>query len=166
MTVKRRCFFSFHYKEDAWRASQVRNAGVVEGDAPVSDNDWEEIKRGGDQSIKNWIDKQLKNKTCTIVLIGKDTANRKWVKHEIQRSWDLGKGVVGIHIHNLKNADGETSSKGSNPLASAKTKDGTTLSRIANTYNPSGATSTAVLARIKEKLNDWVEEAIKIRDDN
>ena len=29
--VKRRTFFSFRYKPDNWRASQVRNMGVVEG---------------------------------------------------------------------------------------------------------------------------------------
>jgi hypothetical protein len=30
----RKVFYSFHYMPDAWRASQVRNMGVVEG--PVS----------------------------------------------------------------------------------------------------------------------------------
>lgn len=40
--MARRVFFSFHYKPDNWRAAQVRNAGVVEGNTPVSDNDWGE----------------------------------------------------------------------------------------------------------------------------
>ncbi len=35
---KRQVFFSFHYEADAWRAAQVRNMGVVEGNEPVSDN--------------------------------------------------------------------------------------------------------------------------------
>ena len=39
---KRGTFFSFHYKPDNWRAAQVRNMGVVEGNSPVSDNDWED----------------------------------------------------------------------------------------------------------------------------
>jgi len=46
--MARRVFFSFHYKPDNWRASQVRKMGDIEGDAPVSDNDWETITKGGD----------------------------------------------------------------------------------------------------------------------
>jgi len=58
VATRRRTFFSFHYKPDNWRAAQVRNMGVVEGNAPVSDNDWETIQRGGDAAIKRWINGQ------------------------------------------------------------------------------------------------------------
>ena len=34
----RKVFFSFHYKRDNWRAAQVRNIGVIEGNKTVSDN--------------------------------------------------------------------------------------------------------------------------------
>lgn len=37
-----------------------------------------------------------------VVLIGEDTAKRKWVKYEIKKAWNEGKGVLGIYIHNLK----------------------------------------------------------------
>ncbi len=53
--MTRRVFYSFHYKPDNWRASQVRNMGVIEGNAPVSDNEWEEITGGGDEAIEQWI---------------------------------------------------------------------------------------------------------------
>ena len=39
--TKRQVFYSFHFKNDSWRAGQVRNIGVVEGNMPVSSNDWE-----------------------------------------------------------------------------------------------------------------------------
>jgi hypothetical protein len=91
----RRVFYSFHYKPDNWRASQVRNIGVIEGNKPVSDNDWEKVKKGGDKAIQNWIDDQLKGRSCTIVLIGEKTAGRKWIKYEIEKSWNSGKGVLG-----------------------------------------------------------------------
>ena len=52
----RKVFYSFHYVPDAWRASQVRNMGVMEGNQPASDNDWESIKKKGDAAIKSWID--------------------------------------------------------------------------------------------------------------
>ena len=48
--MARRTFYSFHHKPDNWRASQVRNMGVIEGNRPVSDNDWEQIKKGGGNS--------------------------------------------------------------------------------------------------------------------
>lgn len=53
--MARRAFYSFHYDQDSWRASQVRNMGVVEGNRPVMDNDWEQIKRGGDKAVQKWI---------------------------------------------------------------------------------------------------------------
>lgn len=37
--TKRQVFYSFHFKNDSWRAGQVRNIGVVEGNTPVSSND-------------------------------------------------------------------------------------------------------------------------------
>ena len=46
--MAQRVFYSFHYKPDASRASQVRNIGAVEGNQPASDNDWETVTGGGD----------------------------------------------------------------------------------------------------------------------
>jgi hypothetical protein len=86
--MARRAFYSFHYEPDSQRASQVRNMGVVEGNKPASDNDWEEVTKKGDQSIRDWIDGQLDGKSCTIVLIGANTAGRKWIGYEIKKSWN------------------------------------------------------------------------------
>ena len=88
--MTRRVFFSFHYQRDAWRASQVRNIGVIEGNASATDNKWEEVKRGGDAAIRRWIDEQLTGRSCTIVLVGAETADRQWVKYEIEKSWNDG----------------------------------------------------------------------------
>ena len=48
-------FYSFHYENDSWRASQVRNIGVLDGNSPVSSNDWEEVKRKVEDFVKKWI---------------------------------------------------------------------------------------------------------------
>jgi hypothetical protein len=53
--MARKVFFSFYYVGDGWRASQVRNMGALEGNAPCSDNDWETVKKGGDKAIEKWI---------------------------------------------------------------------------------------------------------------
>lgn len=68
-------FYSFHYGNDVFRVQQIRNMGVIEGDEPVSPNDWEQIKRRGEASIQNWIDNSLKYKRCVVVLIGKHSGN-------------------------------------------------------------------------------------------
>ncbi len=127
--VKRRTFFSFHYKPDNWRAGQVRNMGVVEGNEPVSDNDWETVTKGGDAAIRRWINQQMSGKSCAIILIGANTSGRKWIKYEIEKAWNDGKGVVGIYIHNLRASNGDQSAKGANPFYSF-TVNGRRLSNI------------------------------------
>ena len=65
--MTKRVFFSFHYDADNWRTAQVRNMGILEGNAPVSDNDWETVKRDGDAAIERWIKEQLNGRSCTTV---------------------------------------------------------------------------------------------------
>ena len=75
--MTRKVFFSFHFKNDCWRTGQVRNIGKIEGNKPVSDNDWEEVKKKGDSEIEKWIDGQLKGKSCTIVPVSYTHLNKK-----------------------------------------------------------------------------------------
>lgn len=165
--MARKVFYSFHYIPDNWRASQVRNIGVVEGNQPAKDNDWESVKRGGDAAIQKWIDGQLEGRSCAVILIGSQTAGRKWITYEINKAWNDGKGVVGIYIHNLKNVDGEQSSKGVNPMDYVTFKSsGAKLSTVAKAYDPPYTTSTNVYNHIKENMSAWIEEAIKIRNAN
>ena len=162
--MARRAFYTFHYQPDNWRASQVRNMGVIDGDAPVSDNDWETITRGGDNAIQKWIDNQLQGKSCTIVLIGANTAGRKWIKYEIEKSWNDGKGLLGIFIHNLKNREQMQSGKGRNPFEDFTMKrDQAALSSIVKAYDPPYMASTDVYNYIKSNLGSWIETAISIR---
>jgi hypothetical protein len=165
--MTRKAFYSFHYLPDSWRASTVRNIGAIEGNRPATDNDWEAVKRGGDDAIKRWIADQMKGRSCTIVLVGTDTANRKWINHEIVRSWDEGMGIVGIRIHGIKNADQETSAMGENPFDYISYgSTGKKLSSIVKCYNPSGATSQERYDWIRQHLANAVEEAITIRKNN
>jgi len=162
--MARHVFYSFHYKPDNWRASQVRNMGVIEGNRPCSDNDWEKVTQGGDDKIKKWIAEQLDGKSCVVVLIGANTAGRKWINHEIIKGWDDGKGVVGVYVHKLEDSDGEQSTEGANPFAHIKYGDsGKMLSSIVKVYDSPYLTSKYVYDYIKANLSDWVEEAISIR---
>lgn len=162
--MARKTFYSFHYTPDNWRASQVRNMGVVEGNRPCSDNDWEAIKKGGDEKIKSWITEQLVGKSCVIVLIGANTADRKWINYEIIKGWDEKKGVVGVYVHNLLDSDKKQATKGSNPFDKIKYgSTGKMLSSIVKAYDAPYMTSTNVYDHIKKNLEAWVEEAVAIR---
>lgn len=164
MTTKRQVFYSFHYKPDNWRAAQVRNIGAVEGNEPASDNDWEAVTKGGDDAIKRWINNQMRYRSCTVVLVGSNTADRKWINYEIRKSWNDGKGVVGISVHGLKNREGYISEKGGNPfdyIGYGNTSK--KLSSIVKCYNPQGSNSKEKYAWISTYLSDAIEEAIRIR---
>ncbi len=161
--MDRKAFYSFHYDPDSWRASLVRNMGIIEGNIPVSNSDWEEITLWGEKAIKDWIDRQLYGKSVAIVLIGAKTAERKWIKYEIKKAWNDKKGVLGIYIHNLEDKNGRQSSKGSNPFE-IFTLYGISMSEIIKAYDPPYTVSSDVYNCIKENLADWIEEAIDIRD--
>ena len=118
--MARRVFFSFHYGQDIWRVSQVRNSWRTRGGDTQSfldAADWESIKRRGERAVYDWIDQQLSGTGVTVVLIGEDTADRKFVKYEIRESHRRGNGLLGIHIHKLKDQRGQRSYKGLNPFS-------------------------------------------------
>ena len=145
----------------------MRNIGAIEGNKPAPDNDWETIKKGGDSAIKKWIGDQMKGRSCTVVLVGTNTAGRKWIKYEIIKSWNDDMGVVGIHIHGLKNSDGKVSTKGKNPFASIPHDNtGKKLSSIVKCYNPAGSNSQERYDWIKKHLANAVAEANRIRKEN
>ncbi len=147
--MARKVFYSFHYVNDNWRAGQVRNIGSVEGDKPVTGNKWEEVKDKSDSVIKSWVDEQLKDKSCLVVLIGEKTSERKWVKYEIDRALNLGKAVCGVYIHNLEDILGRQSSRGKLPFAS-------NIPVFESNYS----TSKYVYDDIKNNIAGLVEKAI------
>ena len=97
--MTRKVFYSFHYDNDAWRAAQVRNMGVVDGSEPIKGNCWEDVKAKSEAKIEEWINDNLKDKSCLVVLIGEKTSERKWVQYEIETALNLGKAVCGVYIN-------------------------------------------------------------------
>ncbi|MFZ2844682.1 TIR domain-containing protein [Psychrobacter sp.] len=158
--MTRKVFYSFHYETDVTRVQVVRNIGVIEKNPLVTPNKWEELKKKGDKAVKDWIDNNLKGKSCLIVLIGAETADSKWVDYEIRQAWNAGKGVFGIHIHNLKDLKGNKTNKGQNPFDSIELKNGNKLSSYITCYNPS---FTNTYQDIANNLENWIEKAIASR---
>ncbi|MDR2919671.1 MAG: TIR domain-containing protein [Tannerella sp.] len=161
--MARKVFTSFHYVPDNWRASQIRNMGKIEGNTVCSTNQWEEVTKGGTKAIEKWIDDNMYGKSCAIIFVGENTAGRKWIKREIKKAWEENRGLFGIYIHNLKDSSGNQANKGRNPFEDF-TIDGKSLSSIVKCYNPPYSTSTNVYDYIKTHLEDWIEDAIEIRN--
>lgn len=119
----RRVFFSFHYERDIWRVNQVRNHWVVKTEredrqaAGYFDGSlWEEAQTKGEARVKRLIDDGLNGSSVTCVLVGAETYSRHWVDYEIFRSVELGKGVFGVRVHNLKDQNGTVDVRGNNPF--------------------------------------------------
>lgn len=134
--MARRVFFSFHYERDV-RRIQIRNSSVVRpGDdaQPFYDKaEFEEAKKraGG---IEQWIEGQLKGCSVTVVLFGAETYERDWVKQEILRSYQLGKGMLAIDIQGVKDPQKGVDVQGRNPLLHWQANN-VPLMQLYKTYN-------------------------------
>ena len=86
------------------------------------------------------------------------------MKHEIKYGFDNGKALLGIHIHRLLDRNGNASSKGANPFSTFTVgADKRPLTSWAKTYDPGGSDSKGVYDTIKNNIESWVEEAIRLR---
>jgi hypothetical protein len=97
-------------------------------------------------------------RSCVIVLIGTETAERKWVQYEIKKAWEDKKGLFGIYIHNLKCPKTGKCLKGPNPFDLFEFSDGTKLSSFITCYNPNPEDA---YSDIRTHLESWVEKAIE-----
>ncbi|PZR43899.1 TIR domain-containing protein [Paraburkholderia fungorum] len=117
--MARQTFFSFRYKKDNWRANVVRNSWVTQERSAAGFFDsaeWEKVKKNTDANIEKWIDSQMTGTSVTVVLIGSDTAGKKWIEYEIKASHTRGNGIIGIYIHGIKDSSGNTTTQGKNPF--------------------------------------------------
>lgn len=159
--MARRVFFSFHFERDIWRVGQVRNTWLTKPDRESAGYwdaaKWEEVKKQGDEAVKRWIDSALKGTTVTAVLIGAETADREWVKYEMQESHNRGNGMFGIYIHNIRNNFRQTDIKGRNPFADFHIVGSNPVKYLSQIYpiydwiNDNGY----------QNLGTWVERAAK-----
>ena len=111
--MARKVFFSFKY-EDVSRANVVRNSWVAQGKEAagfIDAADFEDVESQGEKAIENWIDEQLDGTSVTVVLVGQKTCNSKWVKYEIEKSKEIGNGLLGIDISKIKDLQGNTSER-------------------------------------------------------
>lgn len=163
-SVARRVFYSFQYVPDNWRAAKVRNVNTLTDADGLVGNKWEEVRRYTDLSITRWINGQIRGTSCTVVLIGANTASSKWVNYEIKHSWEKGtQGILGVRIHRILDRFDATDTAGLNPFQGVTMSDGTRMSDWVDVYDPPGLTSADVLSHIRTNIDSWVETAISKR---
>jgi hypothetical protein len=68
------------------------------------------------------IDSGLEGTVVTVVLIGAETASRKYVSYEIEQSVARRNGIFGLRIDNIKDQFGMTDIQGSIPTALLRLK--------------------------------------------
>ena len=153
-------FFSFEYNKDYWRAVQIRNMGKVSEVFAFPNNAWKEVRVKTNTAIKEWIDEQIAMCDCIVVLIGSTTATRKWVLYEIEKAYELNKGLVGIYVNKITDRVGYQTGKGKNPFEYVFTRDGEKLPAHVVCYDSPRLCSQAVCEDIAEKLDGLVESAV------
>lgn len=160
--MARSIFVSFHYQRDIFRVNVVRNHFLTKGTYTASgywDHSlWEETKKQGEDAIKRMINKGLDGTTVTVVLIGAETAGRKWVMHEINESFIRGNGMVGIYVNNIRDARTNLADpRGTNPFDLLYVERGgyrTLLSQLYKTYD-------WVYNDGFNNFGNWIEQAAK-----
>jgi len=136
--MARRVFFSFHYDRDVRRVVQVRNSWVVrpgDGAQPFYDKAEFETAKQRAGGIEKWIEAQLAGTSVTVVLYGAETADRPWVIHEIKRSYELGKGLLAIDIHNVRDPQRGVDVAGVNPLTRVAVRQNGSQVPFSHLYN-------------------------------
>lgn len=92
----------------------VRHSWVTQGRESagfIDAAEFEKLEQTSDVAVEAWIDEQLTNTSVTAVLVGAKTCSSKWVKYEIEKSIELGHGLLAIDISKIKDFDGNTSER-------------------------------------------------------
>jgi hypothetical protein len=103
--MARHTFFSFHYNKDVMRAQVIKNAWVTQNrvDSGFFDKSaFEKAKVESPQNLKRFLTGKLDGTSVTCVCVGAQTFARPWVRYEIIRSVQLGKGLLAIRLDNVK----------------------------------------------------------------
>lgn len=148
-------FYSFYYDRDVHRVQLVRNIDALQGQPLLNSQDWEKVQSLGSQAIERWIDDQMKYKRAVVVLIGQQTADRPWVKYEIQKAWNDRTPLLGVRIHGLSSM-GQVDQPGADPFEAAG------LSRWGiPVFDPTRTDSQSTHAALRLNLAAWADRGVR-----
>lgn len=98
--VARRVYFAFDYR-DVFTVNQIRRAGQFVDHAVAGFSDasqWEKLRQRDDAVIRKAIDDALVGTTVSVACVGERTADRRWVKYELNASRKRGNGLLGVYL--------------------------------------------------------------------
>ena len=113
-----RIYMSFDYNQDLSRVRRVaRIPGVaVNSAAGLEDPSYfENARLKGDRIAYGMIDAALESSSVTVVCIDRYTSGSRFVAYQVERTLDLGHGIVGVHVAHLPDALGKVDTRGSAP---------------------------------------------------
>ena len=102
-------FVSHHHKDDAsvdgltdmlsGRGYRLRNSSIR-----VKPDNQKRIDRGqvSDRTIERLLRMKMRWASQVIVVIGKETHERRWVNWEVKAAHQLGKPIIGVYENGLK----------------------------------------------------------------
>lgn len=154
----RTVFYSFHYDRDVHRVQLVRNFGAIDGSPALGGQEWETVRRKSRDAVVKWIDDQMAYKRAVVVLIGRETASRPWVRYEIEKAWEAKKPLVGVRIHGLSSM-GVTDLKGANPFDAVDGVSGVPVFDPTQTDYLGKIDTRATHNCLKDRLPTWVDHA-------
>jgi hypothetical protein len=161
-TMSRHVFFSLHYAADRSRAELIRKLPGLTPNLEAKPSEWATIQRTGEFAFKRWLEQQLRGRSCTVVLIGAESAQRPAIHYEIKRSWELRLGLLGVHVHALRDAKGAQATKGPSPFDARESALGADAALV-RVYDPPEADAKLAYRFIADNLAQWVEHAVATR---
>jgi len=97
--IKRKVFVSYHHGNDQWFYNEFSRVFNDTYDI-ISDNS---LERAIDSDDPDYVMRRIREKyitgsSCTIVLCGAETPNRKYVDWEIKATLDKEHGLIGVNL--------------------------------------------------------------------
>jgi hypothetical protein len=122
---KRKAFFSFNFA-DIMRVNVVRDAWkVVNPESPLGGRTfydsslWERRQIEDPETVKRLIREGVGYTSAVCVLVGTETALRRWVRYEIARAVIDKRGLLAVHLNGIRHHNLLVPHvRGPNPLAS------------------------------------------------
>jgi hypothetical protein len=116
-------YFSFHF-DDVMRVNNVRQAWKIDHPDALTTRSfydcslWERRQLEAPESVRRLIREGVEHTSAVCVLVGTRTWSRRWVRYEISRAVIDGRGLLAVHLNNLRHhVTLRSDPLGQNPLA-------------------------------------------------
>ena len=146
--------------KDSFRATKIKKMKNFEQSVVFAEEDWPTVANHSETEIQEWVDQQVEDSDCLVVLIGEETAKKQWMNYSIKRAYELNKGIVGIFVHRLLDEEGDPSERGDDPFHYLDL-NGIKFSRFIQRFESKHVTERYVYHDIRRNLPQLIERALE-----